>query len=91
MGLAAEAVETVEEVIGRVEREIPEVTDTEDVLDRGRVRNAAGVNGSGEPVVIQGHLGRPRNRSHGGRRVLLPALALTGGGGLLWALLPGRL
>lgn len=81
VGLAAEAVETVEDVVGRVERGIAVVTDTEVMPDRSRVRTAAGVTGTAEPVVIQARLDRPAARPHGGRRVLLPALALAGGRG----------
>ena len=88
MGLAAEAVETVEDVVGRVKRWIPEVADAEGVLDRGRVRNAAGVNGPGEPVVIQGRVGDPPDYPHGSDRIRLPALALAGDRGWVGASLP---
>ena len=85
--LAAEAVEDVEEVVGRAEREITDVIETEDVRDRSRVMNAATRNLFREPVVIKGRLGHSPDRPHGGRRVLLSALALAGGRGLIGALL----
>lgn len=89
--LTAEAMETVEDVVGRPEREITEVADAEDVLNRSRVRNVASVNGVVEPVVIDGRFPRPPDRPHGSRRVLLTALTLAGGRGLIGTLLPGGL
>lgn len=89
--LAAETVEDVEDVVCRPEREITELADAEDGLDRSRVRNVASVNGVVKSVVIHGRLGRPPDDPHGGRRVLLTALTLTGGRGLIGALLSGGL
>ena len=81
----------MQEVVGRPEREVTDVIETEDVRDQSRVMGVATGNGYGEPVVIGGRLDRPPGRPHGGRRVLLPALAVTRGGRLTRALFPGRL
>lgn len=66
------------------------MTEADELRDQSRVLSVPTGNGSGRPVVVGGRLDCPPGCPHGGRRVLLPALAVTGGGRLIRALVSGR-
>jgi hypothetical protein len=53
VGLAAETVETVENIVSRIERGIAGITPNEDMLNYNRVQNAAGVDRCSELIAIQ--------------------------------------